>query len=192
MTSSFSTRKVQTCQLFTLSWLPAAPGAPIVMAFDPFQPGLFELLQAEPFARDILTWWQTGQWPPHLTKKDINQNLELCRKTFNDKDGLIWFRSTDYNYTHTALFLPQKYHMWNTQQHFWRSQHYTQDLHQNNLLLLLARHISGCQMAHTNMSHLSASKKGTGQTNSTGTAVNTRMTQLEDSRWFIQTHVDSW
>jgi hypothetical protein len=50
-----------------------------------------------------------GQWQPHLTKTDINQNLELCKKVFNDKRGLIDFQLTDYNYPCTALFLPQKY-----------------------------------------------------------------------------------
>jgi len=37
---------------------------------------------------------------------EINQNLELCKKSFNDK---FWFQLTDYNYPCTALFLPQKY-----------------------------------------------------------------------------------
>jgi hypothetical protein len=48
-----------------LSWLPAAPDAPVIAAFDLFQPGLFQLQQEEPFAKDILTWWQMGQWPTH-------------------------------------------------------------------------------------------------------------------------------
>jgi hypothetical protein len=92
-----------------LSRLPAISDAPVITAFDPFQPGLDKLQQEEPYAKDIVTWRQTGKWLPHLTKRGITQILELCKKFFNDKEGLIWFKLTDYNYLRTALFLPQKY-----------------------------------------------------------------------------------
>jgi len=50
---------------------PVAPEAPIIDAFEPFQPDLTPLAQ-------------NGKWPPYLTKKQINQNLELFMKGFND------------------------------------------------------------------------------------------------------------
>jgi hypothetical protein len=47
--------------------LPAAPDAPIIAAINPFQPGLFEFQQEEPFARDILTWHHYGNAPNKKT-----------------------------------------------------------------------------------------------------------------------------
>jgi hypothetical protein len=52
-----------------LSRLPAAPEAPIIAAFDPFQPGLYQLQRDEPYSKDIITWKQTGRWQSHMTKK---------------------------------------------------------------------------------------------------------------------------
>jgi hypothetical protein len=62
-----------------------------------------------PYAHEILTFQSTGKWPAYLTKKQINQNFELFHKGFQDKNGLIWFLLTDYNYPRTALLLLQKY-----------------------------------------------------------------------------------
>ena len=65
--------------------------------------------ERKPYADEILTFQRTGKWPAYLTKKQINQNFELFHKGFQDKNRVIWFLLTDYNYPGTALLLPQKY-----------------------------------------------------------------------------------
>jgi hypothetical protein len=42
-------------------------------------------------------------------KKDLTQHLEMIKKLFHNKDGLLWIWLTDYNYPGTALLLPKKY-----------------------------------------------------------------------------------
>jgi len=49
------------------------------------------------------------QWPSHLSRKNVNQHLELIKKMFHDKEGILWVRLTNYNYPRTALLLPKKY-----------------------------------------------------------------------------------
>jgi hypothetical protein len=80
-----------------------------VAAFDPFQPGLDELQREEEYAQNILKYGQTKQWPSHLSKKDVNMHLDLTKRMFHDKEGLLWVRLTNYNYPRTTLLLPKKY-----------------------------------------------------------------------------------
>ncbi len=107
MISFSSTRKDQICQLTTFLDYPQLRMRQSLQPLTCSSPDCFNfnkrnLLQRTSSPGDK---WDNGQH----TKKDINQYLELCKKTFSDKDGLIWFRLTDYNYPRTALFLLHKY-----------------------------------------------------------------------------------
>ena len=91
-----------------LSRLTATSNDSVVAAFDPFQPGLDELQWEEEYVQKILTFYQIKQWRNHLSKKDINQNLELIKKMFKDKEGILWIWLTDYNYPWTTLLQPKQ------------------------------------------------------------------------------------
>jgi hypothetical protein len=56
---------------------------------------------------NILQYGQDKQWPRHLSKKDINMHLDLIKKIFHDKEGLLLVQLTDYNYTRMVLLLPR-------------------------------------------------------------------------------------
>jgi hypothetical protein len=92
-----------------LSRLSATSNDPVVAAFNPFQPGLDELQQEEEYAQNIFTFHCNKQRPNHLTKKDINQHLELMKEMLHSKDSFLWIRLTDYNYPQTALLLSNRY-----------------------------------------------------------------------------------
>ncbi len=49
----------------------------IIAAFDPFQPGLQDLQLENENLKQIQTFVNTGWWPKHPTRKQINLNLGL-------------------------------------------------------------------------------------------------------------------
>jgi len=59
--------------------------------------------------KNILKFGQTKQCPSQLSNNDINAHLELLKKMFHEKEGLLWVQLTDYKYPRTALLLPKKY-----------------------------------------------------------------------------------
>jgi len=44
-----------------------------------------------------------------MSKKDINQHLELVKKMFHDNNSLLWVRLMDYKYPRMALLLLSQY-----------------------------------------------------------------------------------
>jgi hypothetical protein len=92
-----------------LSRFQATTNDPVIATFDPFQSGLAELQREEEFAKNILHFGCTKQWPSHLSRKEVNSHRELQKKMFHNKEGLLWVRLTDYKYPRMALLLPRKY-----------------------------------------------------------------------------------
>ncbi len=89
-----------------LSRLPATTNTLVIAAFDPFQTDLAELQRKEPFAQNIFYFGKHNQWPPHLSKVEANLHADLLKKMFDDKEGILCVRLTDYKYPRTALLLP--------------------------------------------------------------------------------------
>ncbi len=77
-----------------------------ITAFDPFQHDLPQLQNQDPDLQAIFQFVKTGNWPPHLSKRQIRTLAMLAPKVFFDKDKLAWIQLEDYKYPRTALLLP--------------------------------------------------------------------------------------
>jgi hypothetical protein len=92
-----------------LSRLPASSDKPIIAAFGPFQTGLPTLQREEPYFLKIKHFQNHHQWPTGVSRVEANSLTDLVKRTFHDKDNILWIRLTDYKYPRTALLLPKKY-----------------------------------------------------------------------------------
>jgi hypothetical protein len=92
-----------------LSRLPASSDEPVIAAFDPFQTDLPELQREEPYILKIKHFQQNHQWPAGVSRAEANSLTDLVKRSFHDKDNILWVRLTDYKYPRTALLLPKKY-----------------------------------------------------------------------------------
>jgi transposase InsO family protein len=80
-----------------------------IAAFDPFQHDLPQLQNQDPDLQAIFQFIKTGNWFPHLSKRQIRTLATLAPKVFFDKNKLAWIRLDDYKYPRTALWLPEFY-----------------------------------------------------------------------------------
>ena len=92
-----------------LSRLPASSDQPVIAAFDPFQTNLPTLQREEDYFRKLKHFNETHQWPAGVSRAEANSLTDLVKRTFHDKDNILWIRLNDYKYPRTALLLPKKY-----------------------------------------------------------------------------------
>ncbi len=92
-----------------LSRLPSSSNEPVIAAFDPFQTDLPTLQREEDYFRKLKHFKETHQWPAGVSRAEANSLDALAKRTFHDKDNILWIRLTDYKYPRTALLLPKKY-----------------------------------------------------------------------------------
>ncbi len=50
---------------------------------------------------------ENHQWPANVSRAEANSLDALVKRTFHDKDNILWIRLTDYKYPRTALLLPR-------------------------------------------------------------------------------------
>jgi len=77
-----------------------------IAAFDPFQHDLPQLQNQDPDLQAIFQFIKTGNWLPHLSKRQIRTLAMLAPKVFFNKNKLAWIQLEDYKYPRTALLLP--------------------------------------------------------------------------------------
>jgi hypothetical protein len=65
------------------------------------QPNLPQLINQDTDLQAIFQFFQTGNWQPHLSKRQIRSLATLALEVFFDKNKLVWIRLDYYKYTRT-------------------------------------------------------------------------------------------
>ncbi len=149
-----------------LSRLPATNDDPIVAAFDPFQPRLDALQWDAKYAQNILTyrWEKKG-------KSFVFKEYQLATQI--DQEDVSWQGGHSLGLTHWLQLSPDSTSIANKiwkrsslrspQPYFWRPRCHPQNLHQNQVFLLLAQNFPRCEEAYTKLSDVPTKKMDSSQ-----------------------------